>query len=129
MKKQFVSPKGVYEWPSYSQVVRVGNTIYVSGQTGVNEQGKMENGFEAQALKAFENMGLALKSVGASFKDVVKLNGYFRNYTENREKYHEIRSRFFSPPLPAATNVQASLAFPEMLLEVEAVAVVDEEDN
>jgi len=125
MKKQFISPKGVYEWPSYSQVVRVDNTIYVSGQVGMDEQGKLESGFEAQALKAFENMELVLKAVGASFKDVVKLNGYFKDYTENRQKYHEIRSRFFSPPLPAATNVQATLAFPEVLLEVEAVAVID----
>ena len=129
MKKQFISPKGVYEWPSYSQVVRVDNTIYVSGQVGMDEQGKLESGFEAQALKAFENMDLVLKSVGASFKDVVKLNGYFKSYLENREKYHEIRSRFFSPPLPAATNIQATLAFPEVLLELEAVAVVDGEDN
>ena len=91
----------------------------------MDEQGKMESGFEAQALKAFENMELVLKAAGASFKDVVKLNGYFKNYMENRQKYHEIRSRFFSPPLPVATNVQAALASPEVLLEVEAVAVID----
>ncbi len=50
MKKQFISPKGVYEWPTYSQAVKVNNTIYVSGQAGVDEQGKMESGFEAQAF-------------------------------------------------------------------------------
>jgi len=75
MKKQFISPKGVYEWPSYSQVVKVNNTIYVSGQAGIDEQGKIESGFEAQALKAFENMERVLKAVGASFKDVVEING------------------------------------------------------
>ena len=127
MKKEFISPKGVYNWPSYSQVVKVGNTVYVAGQVGMDEEGKMvEGGFEAQALKAFENMKMVLEAAGAGFKDVVKLNGFFTNYLRDRSKYHEIRSRFFSPPLPIATNVQvAGLAFPEMLLEVEAVAVID----
>jgi 2-iminobutanoate/2-iminopropanoate deaminase len=128
MEKEFISPKGLYEFPSYTQVVKAGNTVYIAGQTGIDENGEVvEGGFEAQAVRTFENMKLALQSVGASFKDVVKLNGYFTTYDKDRPKYHELRSRYFDPPLPTATNVQvAKLAFPEMLLEVEAVAIIDD---
>jgi len=127
MKKEFISPKGVYNYDSYSQAVRVGNIVYVAGQVGEDEEGKtVEGGFEAQALKAFENMKVVLEAAGAGFKDVVKLNGFFANYSRDRTKYHEIRSRFFSPPLPIATNVQVVFAaFPDLLLEVEAIAVID----
>jgi len=127
MKKEFISPKGVHKPVRYSHAVKVGNTIYVAGQVGMDEEGRIvSGGFEAQAIRAFENMRLVLEAAGASLKDVVKLNGYFINYHRDFAKYHEIRSRFFSPPLPAATNVQvAGLALPELLLEIEAVAVID----
>lgn len=126
MKKEFISPNGVRKQLTYSQAVKVGNTIYIAGQVGMDEQGVVEGGFEAQAVKAFENMKLVLEAAGASFKDVIKLNGYFTNYLRDRSKYHEIRRRFFSPPLPIATNVQVvSLALPELLLEIEAVAVIE----
>ena len=127
MKKEFISPKGVYNYPSYSHAVKVGNIVFIAGQVGEDEEGKtVEGGFEAQALKAFENMKVVLEAAGADFKDVVKLNGFFANYLRDRSKYHEIRSRFFSPPLPIATNVQVAFtAFPEILLEIEAVAVID----
>jgi enamine deaminase RidA (YjgF/YER057c/UK114 family) len=129
MRKEFISPKEIHDPGSYSHAVKVGNTIYVAGQVGMDKDGKVLDGFEAQALKAFENMKVVLETAGASFKNVVKLNGYFKTYLKDRPKYHEIRSRFFSPPLPIATNVQVdSLALPELLLEVEAVAVIDSGD-
>ena len=129
MGKQFLSPKGVYAHPTYSPGVKVSNTVYVSGQVGNDEQGNLvKGGFEAQAQRAFENMARILEEGGASFKDVIKLNGYFTDAadnTANRKKYHEIRSKFFNPPLPIATNVIVCKPGSELLLEVEAVAVID----
>lgn len=127
MKREFISPKGVHEPIRYSHAVKVGNIIYVSGQAGINEKGRIvEGGFEEQALQVFENLKCVLQAAGASLKDVVKINGYFTNYVRDFDKYHEIRSRFFKPPLPAATHVEiAGFAFPEMLLEIDAIAVLD----
>lgn len=84
----------------------------------------MEGGFEAQAVKAFENMKLTLEAAGASLKDVVKLTIYCKNM-DDLDKFQEIRARFFTPPMPASTAVEISRLVPGALVEIEAVAVVD----
>ena len=124
MKKEFISPKGVFKSVNYSQAVKVGDAIYVAGKVGRDEQGKIvEGGFEAQAAKAFENMKLTLEAAGASLKDVVKFTIYLKNMDEV-DKFHQIRARFFTPPMPASTIVEISGLVPGALVEIEAVAVV-----
>jgi len=134
LKKEYFTPRGVHPTnfqskdPRYSHAVKVGNTIYVSGQAGINERGEIADGFEAQCIQLFENMKRVLEAAGASLEDVVKLTGYFLNYSRDRSKYHEIKARYFSQPMPACTNMQITqLGLPEVLTEVEAVAVVGDE--
>ena len=108
MTKEFISPEGVFKARGYVHAVRAGNTIYVAGQGGYDPDGNIIKGdFSAQAHQAFENMKRVLEAAGATMQDVVNLNYYFANH------------------LVAATAIQVTLAYPEMLLEVEAVAVVD----
>jgi 2-iminobutanoate/2-iminopropanoate deaminase len=91
---------------------------------GRDEQGKLvEGGFEAQAVKAFENIKLTLEAAGASLKDVVKMTIYFKNM-DDVYKFREIRARFFIPPMPASTGVEVSRLLPGVLVEIDAVAVV-----
>lgn len=124
MSKQFIVPGGVHQPRGYSHAVKVGNTVYVAGQVGWDEQRKVAaGGFEAQAAQALENLKRVLEAAGASVKDVVKINTYIKDLND-LPKWRDIRERYFSPPFPASTLVQiVSLAAPELLIEIEAVAV------
>jgi len=125
MKKEYISPKGVFEPIGWSHAVKAGNTIYLAGMTGWDEQRKVvEGGFEAQAIKAFENIKLTLEAAGTSLKDVVKYTVYLTNM-DDIGKFREIRARFFTPPMPAGTGVEVSRLLPGVLVEIDAVAVVD----
>ncbi len=126
MKKDFVNPAGVHPPRGYSHSVRAGNTVYVAGQVGWDEQGNVASGgFEAQATQAFENLKRVLEGAGASLKDLVKITTYLKDLND-LSKYREVRERYLSPPLPASTLVQiTSLALPELLVEIEGIAVIE----
>jgi len=126
MEKEGISPEGIFEPMGWSHAIRAGNTIYLAGMVGFDEHRNIvEGGFEAQTVKTFENLKLVLEAAGASLKDVVKLNIYVTDM-DNIVKFREIRARYFSPPMPAATGVEVSkLILPELLIEIEAIAVVD----
>lgn len=125
MTKEYISPKGVFEPIGWSHAVKTGNTIYLAGMIGWDEQRKIaEGGFEAQAVKALENIKLTLEAAGASLQDVVKMTVYFKNM-EDVYKFREIRARYFTPPMPASTGVEVSSLLSGVLVEMDAVAVVD----
>ena len=119
------------DWPwnesvGIAQAVRHGDTIYVSGQTARDPDGKLVGGAstELQARKVFENIQYVLELAGASMRDVVKLTAFFTGRAVFAE-YAAVRREFFPEITFAATGVTVSaLAEPGMLLEVEAVAVV-----
>lgn len=125
MKKEHISPKGIFEPMGWSHAVKADGTIYLSGMVGFDEQRNIvEGGFEAQTVKALENIKLTLEAAGASMKDVVKMTVYVTDM-DNIVKFREIRARYFSPPMPASTGVEVSrLILPELLVEIEAIAVV-----
>jgi len=130
MRKEYISPKGLFvppgDPPTYSHAVKVGNTIYVAGKTARDEHGNIvEGGFEAQTIKAFKNLRLTLEEAGASLNDIVKFTVYLTNM-DDIDKFREIRSRFLTPPLPASTVVEVSGLIPRALVEIDAMAVVDE---
>jgi len=78
MKKGAIHPKGLMRRPMYSQVVKAGNTIYISGQVGRDENGKVVGvgDFRTQIEKTFENLQIALKAAGARLSDVVSTTTY-----------------------------------------------------
>lgn len=125
MVKDYISPKGLFEPMGWSHAVKVDNTIYLAGMVGFDEnRNVVAGGFEAQTVKTLENMKLALEAAGASLQDVVKLTIYVTDM-DNIIKFREIRARYFSPPMPASTGVEVSkLILPELLVEIEAIAVV-----
>src|SRR3954463_3492271 len=70
-------PPGMTSPPTYNHVVEVNGphrVVYIAGQTGVDKDGKMAQGFRAQAVQVMENIKIALSAVGGSFDNVVKLN-------------------------------------------------------
>lgn len=125
-----INPDGLRRPPTYTPVVRATGetTVYISGQVPVDVDGNIVGGddFTAQARQVFENLRLALASVGADFSHVAKITTYIVNYRpELRDLYGAVRSEAMGDSLPASTlvGVQA-LAMPEYLLEVEAIAVL-----
>ena len=126
MKREFIAPEGLFEPMGWSHAIKVDKTIYLAGMVGFDEQRNVvAGGFEAQTIKTFENIKLTLEAAGASLKDVVKLTVYVTDM-DNIARFREIRGRYFSPPMPASTGVEVfSLILPELLVEIEAIAVVE----
>ena len=127
MTKEIIAPENVVPARGYSHAVKVGNTIYVSGQGGIDPEGNViEGDCGAQAHQAFENMKRVLEAAGATMQDVVKLNYYFTNIAEDLPKIADAYRKYFGRHYPASTAVQVgSLVYPGLLLELEAIAVID----
>lgn len=129
MEKRQVNPWTWQDQFGYSQAWRVENAsavVFVAGQGPLSADGELVGAgdFAAQARQTFENIRAVLDEAGASPDSIVKLNVYLTDIANLRE-YGRIRAEFMSGPAPAGTAVQVgALAIPEMLLEVEAVAVV-----
>jgi enamine deaminase RidA (YjgF/YER057c/UK114 family) len=127
---RFSNPPGMSKPPTYSHVVEVNGphrTIYLAGQTGVDANGKVAEGFRAQAVQVMENIKTALASVGGGFEHIVKLTSYLTNLEANGAEFREVRGSYFQnkDALPASTLLQISrLANPAYLVEVEAVAIL-----
>jgi enamine deaminase RidA (YjgF/YER057c/UK114 family) len=125
---RFINPETLAKPPSYTHVVEVTGpcrTVYISGQLGTGRDGNVVSGFRAQAVQVFENLKAALAAVGATFRDVVKLNSYLADI-DDMPVLREVRAPYLSAAaLPASTSIAVSaFARPAALLEIEAVAVL-----
>lgn len=111
------------------RVERPSATIFVAGQGPISADGQLVGAgdFEAQVRQTFANLATVLDEAGARLEDLVKLTVYLTDIAQLRE-YGRIRTELLPPgPPPAGTAVQVvALALPGMLLEVDAVAVVEE---
>lgn len=112
-----------------SQIVRVGDLLYLSGQVAVDNEGNVvgENDLAAQSRQIFENMKTVLASAGADFSHVFRLTTYFSiDLTEEATKaYWNVRKEYFGRHRPASTGVQVNaLIYPSLMLEVDAIAVL-----
>jgi enamine deaminase RidA (YjgF/YER057c/UK114 family) len=123
-------PAGMTSPPTYNHVVEVNGphrVVYIAGQTGVDKDGKVAEGFRAQVVQVMENIKIALAAVGGTFDNVVKLNSYLVDIATNQGTYRDVRASYFSgkAALPASTSVGVpALAQAGYLIEVEAVAIL-----
>ena len=119
---------------TFSQVATVASngvkTIYVSGQVGVRD-GEIPDSFAEQIDIVFANMAEQLAAADAIMADVIKLTGFIVDLdTKRRSAYSEARARYFSAdnPPPASTVIGVSgLVIPALQVEVEAIAVVEDD--
>jgi 2-iminobutanoate/2-iminopropanoate deaminase len=110
----------------YTDAVRAGDLVFVSGVVPVDADGNVVGGDDvgAQARKVFENMGAVLKGAGCGFQDVVKVTVFLTD-VDDRAAINPARQEVFGSARPASTLVEISrLAIPGAKIEVEAVAVV-----
>jgi len=108
--------------------------IFISGTASVDEKGQSihPGDVRAQAMRAFTNIASLLASEGADWHDVVRTTCYlvdFRHYQEFNDVRNEFYQRLGLDPLPASTCVQAGLCRPELMVEIDAIAIVPKSRN
>jgi 2-iminobutanoate/2-iminopropanoate deaminase len=118
---------------SFSRGMRIdlgGITILlISGTASIDEHGVSIHvgDFRAQLRRTFENITGLLESEGCTWKDVVRTTCYLRDIERDYDAFNEERTAFYQEqgldPLPASTGIQAILCRPELLIEIEAIAM------
>lgn len=125
-----------YDQPSsFSRGMRVelpGGAVmlFLSGTASVDENGETlhPGDFEAQCLRTFRNLTRLLVAEGASWHDIVRTTCYLRDIERDYAPFNEMRTLFMNSigldPLPASTGIQARLCRSDLLVEIEAIAVI-----
>ncbi len=114
-----------YEPFLLSQGIRFGNLVFISGQAGAGDDGKIVvGGFRAQGEQAFANLRRALEAGGSSLRDVIKVTIFVTDMS-NFQQVVELRRKFFSEPYPADTIAEVKALYdPAAMIEIEAIAAV-----
>lgn len=119
------------EWDGkmhFSQGVKVGSMVFVSGQGGLDAQGGVvaPGDIEAQTRQALRNVEAVLRRAGATLRDVVKVTTFLTNRASGTvSRYDRVFGEFFPERCPASTLVEVkSLVLRDMMIEIEAVAIV-----
>jgi len=130
-ERKAIVPEGmevVYDKIRYAPAVKVGSTVYVSGQIGRDGNMKLVEEREAQIVQAFENLKTVLEAAGATLGDIVDVTTF---HTDMRDLplFMEVRDRYLNThPLPAWTAVGAHMlgGAAGYIVEIKAVAVIAE---
>ena len=127
-----VNPPELGTPPGYSQIVevRAGRIVFIAGQTAHDAVGNVvgPGDIAAQAAQVFHNLGVALRAVGGTARNLVKLTVFLRDMND-LAAYRMARNRFFAtvtpPAAPAVTLVEVSRLYGgDLLIEIEAVAAI-----
>jgi 2-iminobutanoate/2-iminopropanoate deaminase len=128
MPSQHINPDALSRSRGYSQVVKVGNTVYVAGQISVGSDGNVvgKGDPETQVRQVWRNVEAAVKAAGGTLQNVVKTTTYITNiqYAAAVRKVREELFQSLNPPT-STLLVVAGLAGPDYLVEIEVIAVVD----
>ena len=107
---------------TYSQAVKVGSTVYLSGQIPLNPENMqiVSDEFDAQVVQVFENLTAVCEAAGGSLGDIVKLN-IFMTDLSNFATVNEIMGRYFSQPYPARAAIGVKQLPKDSLVEMDGV--------
>lgn len=121
-EKKVVSVPGRAPSPNYSAGIRVGDTLYVSGQTGNDPKaGKVPEEFEAEVRQCFENIGAILKAGGAEFSDIVAVTVYLTDM-ELFPRMNAVYTSILKEPRPTRTTVGVAKLVGASRIEITVVA-------
>ena len=126
-RQEYFSPETLPPTRGYSQVVKVGNTVYIAGQVGITSDGNVvsKGDAAAQARQIWQNLEAAVKSAGGHLENIVKTTTYVTDITHSAAA-RQVRAELFPTNPPTSTLLVVSqLASPDYLMEIEAIAVVD----
>jgi enamine deaminase RidA (YjgF/YER057c/UK114 family) len=126
--QQHINPDSLSRSRGYSQVVKVGNTIYIAGQVSAGADGNVvgKGDPEAQVRQVWRNVEAAVKAAGGTLQHVMKTTTYVTNI-QYGAAVRKVREEVFQSSNPPTSTllVVAGLASPDYLVEIEAIAVVD----
>ena len=129
MGKQIINPPNMSPPQGYSYAIKKSGTpVYIAGQVAIDAQGHLvgEGDAAAQAEQVFQNLRNVVQACGGSMDDVVKINIYVTDAAYRSAVVSARQRHFTEGQYPASTYVVVSaLAVPELLVEVEAVAMID----
>jgi 2-iminobutanoate/2-iminopropanoate deaminase len=114
--------------PFFSQAVKVGNMVFVSGQLARDAAGQVvgKGDMAAQTRQVILNIQEILRAAGAELRHVVKLTAFMRDMSLAPQAW-AVREEFFAAHPPASTGVEVSrLTHPDFLIEIEAIAVIED---
>ncbi len=127
MAHEILNLTSVHPTDGYSHVAKAGSTLYIAGQVAKDLQGNLvgRGDFEAQVRQVFTNLKNILEETGGNLNNIVKLTTFLTHFNY-RETYRKVRKEFLQEPYPANTQlIVESLASPDYLIEIEAIAVLD----
>ncbi len=123
-KNAISSPDAPAALGPYSQAIRAGNTVYLSGQLGLDPKtGNLVDGIEAQTHQVFKNLRAVAIAAGGDLDDMVKLSILMQNLGDFA-KVNEIMSGYFSKPYPARATYQVAALPKAGLIEIEGILVL-----
>jgi len=128
MAHQILQLKSVHKPTGYSHAAKVGTTLYISGQVALDRGGRLigKGDITAQTKQVFANLTAILKEAGGTTKNIAKMTTLITHH-RYLEPYRTVRSTVFQEPFPANTLlVVESLADPDWLIEIEAIAALDQ---
>ncbi|MBD2362666.1 RidA family protein [Anabaena minutissima FACHB-250] len=146
--REVIIPKGMeilYEKYHYCPGIKVGNTLYISGQVGRDENLQVVEGIEAQFVQSFENVKKVLLAAGASFDDVVEMITYHvagvnldnlqvppANTSEQQftiphlPLFMQVKDRYFTHNFPTWTGFGiTALSTPGLIIEIKCTAILE----
>lgn len=110
---------------TYSQAIKAGNTVYLSGQIPLDPQSmELVEGFEAQAVQVFENLKAVAEAAGGGLKDIVKLNIFLTDLA-HFAKVNEVMGRYFEQPYPARAAIGVASLPRGAQVEMDAILVIE----
>jgi reactive intermediate/imine deaminase len=123
-KRIIATPDAPAAIGTYSQAVQAGNTVYISGQIGLDPASmQMVDGIDAQIVRVFDNLKAVAEAAGASLADAVKLTVYLTDLADF-QKVNEAMARYFKEPYPARAAVGVAQLPRGALVEADAILVV-----
>ena len=127
MAHEILKLKSVHPTKGYSHASKAGNTLYIAGQIAQDVDGNLvgKGDFETQVRQVCENLKNIMEEAGGTLQNIVKKTTFLTHFSYI-EIYRRVRSEYFPEPCPPNTLlIIESLALPEYMIEVEAVAVLD----
>jgi enamine deaminase RidA (YjgF/YER057c/UK114 family) len=138
-RKAISAPQALNEAPRYGSAFSRGlrldikgvTILLISGTASVDDEGRTVHpgDFAAQTWRTYQNITALLEAEGATWKDIVRTTCYLRDIERDYAEFNAIRTQFFREqglhPLPASTGIQAILCRPDLLIEIEAMAIFE----
>jgi enamine deaminase RidA (YjgF/YER057c/UK114 family) len=131
--RKVIIPEGmenIHDTYHYAPGILVGDTLYLSGQVGRDENLNVVEGTEAQFVQAFENVGKVLAAAGAGFGDVIEMETWFAGSMSELKTFLAVKDRYFTNRYPTWTGFAVKgFSMPGILVEIKCKAVLGLSDG